>query len=244
MKKSERIVRISAVAAAEMFIAVTAVFLVTTGRCGFNMTSGVISSAFMVLLPSLFEIVFKCRMNAVFYIVGVLYSVCPMLGTCYNFYEKFHWWDKMLHFTGGVVFAFVGFFLFELLVKGGGDKVAAAALFALCFSMAISVAWEFCEFTFDSLLGTDMQRDTVITEINSYNFSTEPGKVGSIKDIKSVTVNGEELPGGYLDVGLRDTMGDMLAESAGALITAALFFADRGRHPAVKMKKSKQSEAA
>lgn len=47
--------------------------------------------------------------------------------------------------------------------------------------------------------------------INSYLLGSEKGVAGSISDIQSVIVNGEELSiNGYLDIGLIDTMHDML----------------------------------
>lgn len=100
------------------------------------------------------------------------------------------------------------------------------------FSIAIAAIWEFYEFGMDRWLGTDMQRDTLVTAIHSYNLGPATGVVGTIDPIESVIVNGVPMEG-YLDLGLIDTMGDMLVETLGAGIWAVLALVDRGRHPAL-----------
>ena len=78
----------------------------------------------------------------------------------------------------------------------------------------------------------DMQDDTVITEITSYLLDGAPGEAGSIRDITAVTVNGKPLPvRGYIDIGLNDTMWDMLLETLGTLVVVGWYLWDRGRHP-------------
>ena len=83
----------------------------------------------------------------------------------------------------------------------------------------------------DTLFGMDMQDDTVITEITSYLLDSTDGEAGTIRDITAVTVNGQSLPvRGYIDVGLNDTMWDMLLETLGTLVVVGWYLADRGRH--------------
>ena len=77
--------------------------------------------------------------------------------------------------------------------------------------MTIGVLWEFFEFGMDFFLGTDMQKDTVIHAIHSVSLDpTLSNKVVTIPDIQDVVINGESLGlGGYLDIGLLDTMEDL-----------------------------------
>ena len=66
------------------------------------------------------------------------------------------------------------------------------------------------------------------------------GEVGSISSIEQVTVNGQVLPvAGYLDIGLIDSMLDMLLESAGALVVAVVHIADKGKHPVITEQKGR-----
>ena len=108
-------------------------------------------------------------------------------------------------------------------------------IFALCFSMALAVVWEFIEFGADQFLGMDMQDDMVITSLCSHLLDEGLGRTGRIDDIHTVIVNGAQLPvNGYIDIGLHDTMLDMLLESLGALITCVLVFLDKGKHPLIR----------
>ena len=89
--------------------------------------------------------------------------------------------------------------------------------------------------TLANILGMDMQRDTIVSSLHSYSLGDAPGVVGHIDRIESVVVNGKVLcEGGYLDIGLFDTIGDMAIESLGALVLAVAGLCDRGRHPAFR----------
>jgi hypothetical protein len=187
----------------------------------------------LVLLPGLAERLFSCRLCLPFYLFALLYAIGPMLGQSWNLYYTVSWWDKFLHICGGVMFAIVGSFFFT---RYSSEKTnyALNAVFSLCFSMAIAMLWEFWEFGADCLLSMDMQDDTVITSLTSYLLGESIGVTGSLRDIQTVTVNGVPLPtAGYIDIGLIDTMLDMLLESLGAFITCLLLFLDKGRHPLI-----------
>ena len=111
--------------------------------------------------------------------------------------------------------------------------MACTALFALFFSISVSAVWEFAEFGADRLFQADMQNDTVITAIRSYALGDSLGEKGMLDGIEAVTVNGIPLPfDGYLDIGLFDTMWDMILEALGALVTAVLLLLDREKHTA------------
>ena len=185
----------------------------------------------LILIPEGIERLFHCHISQGMYLTAVLYATGPMLGHCNNLYYILPFWDKMLHILGGVMFVFLGIFLFALL---GGDQKswALCCLFALCFSLAVSVLWEFYEFGSDRLFGTDTQDDCIIHSITSHMLSPEMGEVGRFTGIQQVTLNGHPLDlGGYLDIGLIDTMMDMLLESLGAAVTAVILWADKNRHP-------------
>ena len=140
----------------------------------------------------------------------------------------------MLHAFGGVAFALIGAFLFERMAQGK-QKPYVVALFALIFSIAVAAVWEFMEFGADRFFGMDMQDDMVIHQITSYLLGDQVGVTGMIDGIESVIVNGTALPvAGYIDIGLFDSMLDMLLESLGAILTAAIVWLDKGRHSLIR----------
>lgn len=217
--------------------------LITIGTCAVLVGKGILDNRLLlalvtiplILAPAMLERICKCKMWTPLYLFCVLYSIGPMLGHTLNFYSLIPHWDKILHVTGGVVFAVIGIFLFQLMVGKNSKKVLAAAVFALCFSMALSMLWEFYEFGCDTLLGMDTQADSVVTSITSHYFSDVMGDVGTIGPIESVVINGQTMDwGGYLDIGLHDTMMDMLLETLGAAAVAIVYLADRGKHPLIR----------
>ena len=92
--------------------------------------------------------------------------------------------------------------------------------------MTIGVLWEFFEFSMDRLLGMDMQKDTVITSFSSVMLDPTNSNIPILLDnITDVSVNGESLGlGGYLDIGLFDTMEDLFVNLIGALTFALIGF--------------------
>src|SRR5699024_60198 len=100
------------------------------------------------------------------------------------------------------------------------------AIVAFCFSMTIGVVWEFFEFVMDQIIGYDMQKDTVIHVIRSVTLDPAGHNVPYVIDnITETAVNGQELGlGGYLDIGLIDTMQDLIVNFIGAFIFSVIGF--------------------
>lgn len=231
MNKREIIPRLCVVIACELFAVATTIMLFMNRQ--YDRFPLAIATLLMILLPAALERLFCCRIRTPVFIFAVLYTIGPMLGQCHNLYYTVAWWDKLLHITGGVIFALFGFFLFQLLNREQQSAQLPAAVFALCFSITIAALWEFVEFGADTFLGMDMQDDTVVTAIHSYMLDEGIGVVGSIGNITEAAVNGMLLPvEGYIDIGLIDSMLDMLLETVGAVVTVVLCLLDKGKHPA------------
>lgn len=228
MNKKERIARLIGVLLCEAFAVITIIMMIVSKQ--YDRLLLAFATPFIILAPKILELLFRCKIDLPVYLFGLFYAIGPMLGQCYNLYYTVSWWDKMLHISGGVMFAFLGLFLFEKYVGKDKKKMVMTAVFALCFSIAIAVLWEFCEFGADTFLGMDMQDDTVITHINSYLLNEGVGIAGSIENIEEVIVNGQVLPvTGYIDIGLTDTILDMLLETMGAVVVAIIYIVSKGK---------------
>ena len=235
MNKKERIARLIGVLLCEAFAVITIIMMIVSKQ--YDRLLLAFATPFIILAPKILELLFRCKIDLPVYLFGLFYAIGPMLGQCYNLYYTVSWWDKMLHISGGVMFAFLGLFLFEKYVGKDKKKMVMTAVFALCFSIAIAVLWEFCEFGADTFLGMDMQDDTVITHINSYLLDEGVGVAGSIENIEEVIVNGQVLPvKGYIDIGLTDTILDMLLETMGAVVVAMIYIASKGKFAVFKKK--------
>ena len=89
----------------------------------------------------------------------------------------------------------------------------------------LGTLWEVVEFSFDKYLGFDMQKDTYIYDFSTVKF-TNSFDIRRIKNIEETTISTKKgnviIEKGYLDIGLIDTMCDLLVGSFSALITSAV----------------------
>ena len=153
-----------------------------------------------------------------------------ILGEVNAFYVVVPNWDTMLHTLNGFLAAAVGFSMVILLNDDQRLTFDLSpfflALVAFCFSMTIGVLWEFFEFSMDWFFHTDMQKDTVVNAI--YTVALDPtlsNKVVAVPGIEDVVINGQSLGlGGYLDIGLIDTMKDLFVNFIGAVVFSVTGF--------------------
>lgn len=87
------------------------------------------------------------------------------LGSLHNYYEQFAWFDGVSHFLSGILLGMVGFVLIYLLNERDSKALHLSpgfiSLFAVTFSLAVSVVWEIYEYTIDLLLGFNMQNNSL-----------------------------------------------------------------------------------
>jgi hypothetical protein len=153
-----------------------------------------------------------------------------ILGEVNAFYVVIPGWDTMLHTINGFLAAAVGFSMVMLL--NDDERLTFdlspffLALMAFCFSMTIGVLWEFFEFGMDFFFHTDMQKDTVINALYTVALdTTRSNRVVGVTGIQDVLINGEPLGlGGYLDIGLIDTMKDLFVNFIGAVVFSVTGF--------------------
>ena len=160
-----------------------------------------------------------------------------ILGEINAFYVKIPIWDTILHTTNGFLMAAIGFALIDIFNRSEKFSIKMSPYFvafvAFCFSMTIGVLWEFFEFSMDWFFKTDMQKDWILPIISSVkldpNGANEPVKIA----IDSVVINGQEWNlGGYLDVGIVDTMKDLMVNFVGAVVFSLigiLYLKQRGK---------------
>ena len=179
----------------------------------------------LMILPSFFARKLNVELPSTLEIIILLFVFASeILGELGCFFITYPNWDSILHTTTGFLCAATGFALIDILNRNSKIKFELSpvyvSLVAFCFSMTIGVLWEFFEFGMDRLFLMDMQKDTIIHSITSVMLDpTNMNIPVTIGDITSVAVNGQELGfGGYLDIGLYDTMEDLFVNFIGALV--------------------------
>ena len=185
-------------------------------------------------LPTIASKTFKVKLPTTLEIIVYLFIFsAEILGEIQNFYGIFKHWDTMLHTLNGFLAAAVGFSLIDILNRTERFHIKMTpvfvALVAFCFSMTIGVLWEFCEFAADRYLNLDMQKDRIVEKISSVELNekkqNEPVVIDNINKTKIYSNDKiTTIENGYLDLGLIDTMKDLIVNFIGALIFSILGF--------------------
>lgn len=185
-------------------------------------------SLVLFFVPAILQDKLKVDIPPVFQVIifGFIFAA-EILGEVDHFYVRIPGWDTMLHTMNGFLAAAVGFSLVYLLNRKS-DKFNLSpfylTLVAFCFSMTIGVLWEFFECANDLLFAVDMQKDFIVQDFGSVTL--DPNNMGEsihVTDItKTViyTASGKTytVDGGYLDIGILDTMKDLFVNLIGAIV--------------------------
>ena len=185
---------------------------------------------FLFTLPSFLERKIRIDIpNTLEIIILLFIFAAEILGEIRAYYVTFPYWDTMLHTLNGFLCAAIGFSLLDILNRNERLTFSLSpvylAVVAFCFSMTIGVLWEFFECTMDQLFLLDMQKDTIVHSIGSVMLDPTGGNtpvaIHNITDVIVVTADGSQHPlglGGYLDIGILDTMKDLFVNFIGAVV--------------------------
>ena len=190
----------------------------------------------LFLIPIIIERKLNIKLpNTLEIIIFLFIFSAQILGEVQNFYGIFKYWDSILHTINGFLCAAIGFSMIDILNRSTKfHKMltpAFVALVAFCFSMTVGVLWEFIEYGMDKTFNTDMQKDAIVTTVSSTLLNEEgKNKEEVIKDIEKTTINGNyngkesviTIDGGFLDIGLNDTMKDLIVNFIGAIVFSIL----------------------
>ena len=195
----------------------------------------------LLLMPTIMERRLKIDLpNALEIIIMLFIYAAEIMGEIQAFYTTYRGWDTMLHTMNGFLCAAIGFCLVDLFDRSEKSSLSLSpkymAIVAFCFSMTVGVLWEFFECAMDQLLFLDMQKDTVVNTISTVMLDptggNKPQIIRGITDVILVTDQGEISLGlgGYLDIGLLDTMKDLFVNFIGAVVFSIVgYFYVKGR---------------
>ena len=179
-----------------------------------------VEKSFRVVLPTTLEV-----------LVFVFVFCAEILGEIEAFYIKIPFWDTALHTVNGFMFAAFGFCLADILNKSKNIRFQLSPIYlavvAFCFSMTIGALWEFFEFTADRVALTDMQKDRLVQTVSS-TLLNEQGlnKAVILEGVTRTEVyyNGGAyiIEGGYLDIGIIDTIKDLMVNFVGAVVFSVI----------------------
>ena len=198
----------------------------------------------LFLIPSFLERTIRIEVPDTLEVIILLFIfAAEILGEIQAYYVHFPYWDTMLHTLNGILCAAIGFSLIDILNRNERFSFSLSpvylAVVAFCFSMTIGVLWEFFECTMDHFFLLDMQKDTVVQSIGSVMLDpakgNSPEQLSGIVDTIVVLADGSTRSlglGGYLDIGLLDTMKDLFVNFIGAVVFSVIgyfYVKSRGR---------------
>lgn len=140
-------------------------------------------------------------------------------GEVYYLYSKIWFFDIILHILSSFIISWLFIYVVKMFKSNINNILLILCIFS--FSMMVASMWEITEFSIDNLFDVDMQKDTIIKEINSVLLSDDGNKVVR-KTVSSMTI-GDYIIDGYLDIGLYDTMEDIICAVLGSLFFIIIF---------------------
>lgn len=158
----------------------------------------------VIHVPAILEKQLKFELPTPLYILYLIFLYCAItLGEVRSFYYLIPHWDVFLHAFSSMMTGMFGYMLITVINRDERILVRLSplfvAVFAFCFSATIGSLWEIYEFTFDGIMGLNMQ--------------------------KYALADGTMLSG---HAALADTMKDIIVDVLGALIASVIgYFSQR-----------------
>jgi len=154
-------IRLCIVVTLQAIMAVELVALLVHG----SWASSVWLLAIMVVTgaPALLGHRLPVRIPTEFELLAILFVFASLfLGEFHSYYERFWWWDIVLHSASGLLLGIVGFLLVYVLNESRRIDLhmlpGFVALFAFAFAVTVGALWEIFEFAADQLFGMQMQK--------------------------------------------------------------------------------------
>ena len=147
------------VVAIEVILAGAALAGLVTGR--WSLVFVAVATFFLALVPQLFVRWIGVRFPPSFLAAIAFFVFATVfLGEAFDFYERYWWWDIVLHFGSALSFGVLGFLFIFMLFEGDRYAAPPAAVAVLAFAVAVSIGavWEVFEYGMDELFGFNMQK--------------------------------------------------------------------------------------
>ena len=140
------------------------------------------STLLLSFLPVMFVDRFQITLPVAFFAWIALFIFGTIfLGEALNFYERYWWWDLLLHAGSAMGFGLVGFLFAFMLFQG--DRYAAPpiaiAFIAYCIAVTIGTTWEIFEFLMDYFFGLNMQKSGLYDTMSDLMVDAGGASIGA-----------------------------------------------------------------
>lgn len=145
----------------------------------------------VAVLPLLFECIFKLRYTLVAWIIFEVFCLLTMgLGSGLGIYNIFSAFDFILHFSSGIIVAFLTYATFYKHINPSDTpktRIFYTLLFALSFAVLVGIIWEIWEFSTDHLMHLNCQR---YADVNNVDYVGHEAVIDTMMDIIADFVGG------------------------------------------------------
>lgn len=183
------------------------------------------TATFVCLLTIIFLFIsdfFKKKLfyGDVFKLLIYIFLIFSLVGgEVYYLYVRISYFDVIMHIFSSFIISGLVFYLIKYYKCNICNKLIT--LFVFSVAMMTAAMWELTEFSIDRIFNVDMQKDTVINEINSVMLISDGRGVGHVMVDKMRL--GNSIFEGYLDIGLYDTMYDIVCAGIGSIILIIIY---------------------
>lgn len=118
------------------------------------------------------------------FLVGITLFIFAtiFLGEAFDFYNRYAWWDLVMHAGSAIGFGLLGFLFVFMLFEGDRYAAPAWALALIAFSFAVTIGalWEIFEFAMDQLFGLNMQKSGLVDTMADLIVDVAGASIGAL----------------------------------------------------------------
>ena len=140
----------------------------------------IVLSIFLTMtIPYILNIFFHKKINDTVVFLYLSFVFCGhFLGSIVNLYNQIYCYDKIMHYTSGILTALLGFLLLIKFHKYSNNK-KFNVIFIIAITGLIAVLWEVVEYSCDFIFAKDAQR-VFLTGVNDTMQDMIVALLGSI----------------------------------------------------------------
>lgn len=151
----------------------------------------------LTLTPAIIERQLRVKLPVEFTLITCVFLYASFaLGEVRDFYDRFWWWDLMLHGVSAIVMGLIGFLAIYVFYMTHRVRVRPIYVAIITLALAISVGtlWEILEFVADRAFGTNMQKSGLVDTMTDLVTDMVGGVVAATTGYYYVQ-NGDSLLG-------------------------------------------------
>lgn len=142
----------------------------------------VLAAAAILIMKVVFTVTFLKKSKASYTASLIFIFLAMYLGNVFDFYQLISNYDKILHFSSGIIIGVVGLIIYAHFTKEYMKKLSPhfMILFIFIFCVALAGCWEIWEFTGDRLFGFTSQNNSLIDTMMDIICGTAGGLISLI----------------------------------------------------------------